>query len=86
MEDGTTLRGTSEDIDLAHLYLKWDLACEKFRQLTEPHLGQRRADEIIDLVGRMDTLDSVTPITQRMTPAPRNKTTQKTTARKAAKK
>ena len=86
MEDGTTLRGTSEDIDLAHLYLKWDLACEKFRQLTEPHLGQRRADEIIDLVGRMDTLDSVTPITQRMTPAPQNKTMQKTTARKAAKK
>jgi 2-methylcitrate dehydratase PrpD len=69
LEDGTTVQGTGKDIDLDHLYLKWDLACEKFRELAAPHLGAARAEEVIDLVGRLDKLDSVTPITQRLKPA-----------------
>jgi 2-methylcitrate dehydratase PrpD len=69
MQDGTTLLGTGKDIDLDHLYLKWDLACDKFRELAAPHLGDARAEEVIDLVGRLEKLDSVTPITQRLKPA-----------------
>jgi len=68
MDDGSTFRGTGDDIDLDHLYLGWDLACDKFRQLAQPHLGRKRADEIIELVGTLEQLDSVTPITQRLTP------------------
>ena len=68
MDDGSTFRGTGEDIDLDHLYLNWDLACDKFRELAEPHLGRKRAGEIIELVGALEQLDSVTPITQRLTP------------------
>jgi len=83
MDDGTTLRGTGEDIDLDHLYLTWDLACEKFRELTQDHLGAKRAEEIIELVGGLDKLDSVTAVTQRLTPA---KTTVGRAAKKAARK
>ncbi|MGH8618025.1 MAG: MmgE/PrpD family protein [Burkholderiales bacterium] len=68
MEDGTTLTGSGKDIDLRHLYLSWDLACDKFRELAAPDLGAARAEEVIDLVGRLEKLDSVTPITQRLSP------------------
>ncbi len=69
LEDGTTLEGGGKDIDLAHLYLKWGLACDKFRQLAGPHLGSSRTEELIDLVGGLEKLDSVSPITRRLVPA-----------------
>src|SRR5688572_3197782 len=93
MNDGTTLRGSGEDIDLEHLYLKWDLACEKFMQLTQEHLGAGRAQQIIELVGRLDKLDSVTPVTQLLTPragasagAARKRTSKTSTTKSIAKK
>jgi 2-methylcitrate dehydratase PrpD len=76
MEDGSTLRGTGKDIDLAHLYLKWDLACDKFRELTQARLGRERTEEVIDLVGRLEKLANVTPITRRLVPARRTSSTK----------
>jgi 2-methylcitrate dehydratase PrpD len=69
LDDGTVLRGDGNDIDRRHLYLGWDLATEKFRSLAAGKLGARRAEEIIALVGGLEKLASVEPITARLVPA-----------------
>lgn len=68
LDDGTTLRGDGKDIDQRHLYLGWELATEKFRALAGKKLGARSSEEIITLVGSMEKLDSVEPITKRLVP------------------
>jgi 2-methylcitrate dehydratase PrpD len=71
LDDGTTLHGDGKDIDQRHLYLDWPLATEKFRALAGEKLGARRTEEIIALVGGMEKLASVEPITQRLVPPAR---------------
>ncbi len=71
MEDGSTFHGDGKDIDQSHLYLSWNGATEKFRTLAEKALGRKAVDEIIELVGEMEKLASVEPITKRLTPKPK---------------
>ena len=68
LDDGTTLYGDGKDIDQRHLYLSWELATEKFRALAGKKLGARSTEEVIALVGGMEKLDSVEPITKRLVP------------------
>lgn len=70
MEDGSVFQGDGTDIDQSHLYLSWDAATAKFRTLTENTLGRRRSGEIIDLIGNMEQLDGIEPVTKRLTPKP----------------
>jgi 2-methylcitrate dehydratase PrpD len=69
MEDGTVYRGDGSYIDQSHLYLSWESATSKFRELTESTLGREVAAEIIELVGSMEQLENIDPITKRLTPA-----------------
>ena len=57
-----------KDIDQRHLYLDWGLATEKFRALVGRKIGAKRAEEIIALVGGLEKLAGVEPITQRLLP------------------
>ena len=68
LADGTTLHGDGKDIDQRHLYLDWGLATEKFRTLVGRKIGAKRAEEIIALVGGLEKLAGVEPITQRLLP------------------
>ena len=68
LADGTTLHGDGKDIDQRHLYLDWGLATEKFRALVGRKIGAKRAEEIIALVGGLEKLAGVEPITQRLLP------------------
>src|SRR5258706_5724614 len=68
LDDGTVLHGDGKDIDQRHLYLDWELATEKFRALASGKLGAKTAEEIIALVGSLERLSSVEPITKRLTP------------------
>jgi hypothetical protein len=85
MDDGTALRGTGEDIDLAHLYLKWDLACEKFMQLTqETQLLTPRGGASAGAARKRTSKTSTTKSIAKKTP--RRASSPAKTARKAAKK
>lgn len=63
LDDGTVFKGDGEDIDRAQLYLSWTDATEKFVRVTDGILAARTAEKIVELVGQLETLDSVTPIT-----------------------
>ncbi|MBI2291476.1 MAG: MmgE/PrpD family protein [Betaproteobacteria bacterium] len=71
MDDGSVFQGDGTYIDQSHLYLSWDAATAKFRTLTENTLGRRRAGEIIDLIGKMEHLDGIEPVTERLAPKPK---------------
>jgi 2-methylcitrate dehydratase PrpD len=62
LDDGTVLRGGGDDIDLSHLYLTWPLAARKFRALAGPSLGDARCNSIVELIDRLEELDSVEPL------------------------
>ena len=72
LDDGTVVRGDGKDIDQRHLYLDWELAAEKFRVLAGQKLGARAAEEIIALVGGMEKLTSMKPVTKRLMPRRKN--------------
>jgi 2-methylcitrate dehydratase PrpD len=70
LDDGTVLQGDGDDIDQAHLYLSWPLAAEKFRRIAGFALGEARCRSVIDLVNKLDELDSVSPLIEGLV-APR---------------
>lgn len=63
LDDGATLRGGGGDIDQAHLYLTLSLAVEKFRRIACDSLGDARCRELVDLVGNLEQLDTVSEMT-----------------------
>jgi len=63
LDDGTTLRGSGQDIDQAHLYLSWPLAVEKFHRLAAPVLGAARCRDVVDTVHRLEELSSIDGLT-----------------------
>lgn len=65
-EDGTIIEGDGSDIDRSQLYLSWADAAKKFAQVTQGMLAAGATERIIELVGRMEQLASVTPITELM--------------------
>jgi len=68
LQDGSTVRGDGSDIDLAHLYLTWPNAVEKFLELASPQLGDARARAIVDQVSQLQDLPDVRGIVSRMQP------------------
>lgn len=62
LDDGTVFTGNGDDIDLNHLYLNWALAVEKFHAVAGSTLGDARCRTIVDRIGRLETLDSVSEI------------------------
>lgn len=66
MEDGTVFRGDGTNIDQSHIYLNREPAAEKFMRMAERKLGLDRAAQIVDLVFRLEELDGVAPIVERM--------------------
>jgi len=67
LDDGTILRGDGSDIDQGHLYLSWPLAVEKFSRVVGAVLGQERRDSVVDLVYKIEELDSVSRLTGLLT-------------------
>lgn len=66
LEDGTLFQGEGlKDIE-QDLYLNGDRAREKFMNMASLRLGVDRAKQIVDLVFRMEELDSMAPIIDRM--------------------
>lgn len=65
LDDGTVLRGGGDDIDLSHLYLTWPRAASKFRALAGPAFGEARCNRIVELIARLETLDSLDPLMMR---------------------
>lgn len=63
LDDGAKLRGGGGDIDQGHLYLSWPLAVEKFRRIAGPALGEARSNGVVDLVGKLEDVDSVSKLT-----------------------
>lgn len=66
LEDGTILRGDGANIDQSHIYLDRERAAEKFLGMASPRLGRQRAEEVVTLVFRLEELDGVAPIVERM--------------------
>lgn len=63
LSDGTTLRGGGGDIDQAHLYLSWPVAVEKFRRIAGAALGDKCCTSVVELVDKLEQLDSVAKLT-----------------------
>ncbi|MBC7779936.1 MAG: MmgE/PrpD family protein [Proteobacteria bacterium] len=62
LDDGTVLSGSGADIDQNHLYLTWPLATRKFHSVAGPVWGAARCQRIVDLVDRLEELDSVSTL------------------------
>ena len=65
-EDGSRIEGDGNDIDRHQLYLTWPDAVEKFIHVAHGMKDNTSVDQIIDAVNRLDTLDSVIPLTGLM--------------------
>lgn len=63
LDDGTVFKGDGNDIDRGQLYLSWADAADKFARVTNGIVSPQTAGKIVELVGRLETLDSVAPIT-----------------------
>lgn len=64
LDDGTVFNGDGEDIDRGQLYLSWNDAAEKFHRVTHGIFAPGVAGKIVERVGKLETLDSVAPITE----------------------
>jgi 2-methylcitrate dehydratase PrpD len=65
-EDGTKIEGDGKDIDKRQLYLSWEDAVEKFTCVARDMKDDTAIHRIIDTVHRLDSFDSVGPLTDLM--------------------
>ncbi|MEW6443084.1 MAG: MmgE/PrpD family protein [bacterium] len=70
-KDGQVHTGNLSTADLGAFLLNRDTAVRKFHRMTDRHLGAERADEIVDLVFRLEELKSPGELTRRLGPEPR---------------
>lgn len=66
LKDGTVIHGDGSNIDQRYIYLNGDLAREKFMQMASRRLGVNGAEQIAELVFKMEALDSIAPVIERM--------------------
>ncbi len=65
-DDGSSIAGDGGDIDKGQLYLSWADATKKFLQITATIKTRSECERIVETVGTLDILDSVTPLTSLM--------------------
>jgi 2-methylcitrate dehydratase PrpD len=70
LQDGTVLKGEGLKTVQQDIYLNLSRACEKFIKMASSRLGEGRAKQIIDLVSRMEELESIVPIVEQINVVP----------------